>query len=168
VPTAKGGRRGKSTAADPQFGDASTLHLSQQIFWFTASVCLFLGTMIFSFHVVRGRAATFEILGIKFTAEKAESSLIEARDQLLVIRTTLTDASSRSDIKAVGDALPELDQVLKSLGVAGVALRRQRIHVDRFGDYGYNDYGYGNGYGTDYGFVDPPQKSQSPMPQKTP
>lgn len=42
--------------------------------------------------------------------------------------------------------------------------------LPKVGDYGYNDYGYGNGYGTDYGyyFGDPCGPEPSATPPKTP
>ena len=68
-------------------------------------------------------------MGIKFTSEKAEQSIIAARDSLLTVRTRLTDASERADLDGISQSLPQLDEVLKSLGVAEVALKHQQASV---------------------------------------
>lgn len=43
-----------------------------------------------------------------------------------MIRTTLNDATSTYNMKLLENVLPDLDEVLKSLGVAENALRKQQ------------------------------------------
>jgi hypothetical protein len=128
---------------------AAPLHLSQKVFWFCASACLVIGTIIFSIQVLRGHAAAIKFMGIEITSAKAEASIISARDRLLAIRTKLDDAAEGGDVTTVDEILPEFDDVLKALGVAEEAVKRRRT----LGDAGYNDYdsfgSYSNYYPND-------------------
>lgn len=148
----------------------SSLHLSQKAFWFSASICLLLGTIVFSWQVIRGRAAAVEVMGIKFTSEKAEQSIVAARDSLLTVRTRLTDASEREDMESISECLPQLDDILKSLGVAEAALKHQQlsVHELQFSDYDTwtgNDYGVYDNEGFNYGGGAGP-RSPTPPPKK--
>jgi hypothetical protein len=144
----------------------SPLHLSQKVFWFSASACLLIGTCVFSWQVIRGRAAAVEVMGIKFTSEKAEQSIITARDTLLTVRTRLTDAAERNDLDAVSESIPQFDDVLKSLGVAEAALKRQqRLQEEGYADSYWigTDYGVYDDKGYNYGGSRSPSAKPSPM-----
>jgi hypothetical protein len=119
----------------------TSLHLSQKVFWFCASACLVIGTIIFSIQVLRGHAAAIKFMGIEITSAKAEVSIIAARDRLLAIRTKLDDASEGGDMTTLDEILPEFDDVLKNLGVAEAAIKRRR-------SFGGTNYSYGEDLGT--------------------
>jgi hypothetical protein len=117
------------------------LDVSQRIFWITAGLCLLAGTSVFSWQVLRGRPIAIEVAGIKFTTTRAQDSLAKAHDQLVAIRTTMDGAVAQNDIEAVREALDDLDEVLRSLGVARGALKRQQASVFPYSNY--DSYGYG-------------------------
>jgi hypothetical protein len=118
------------------------LHFSQKFFWLAASASLIVTTSVICFQIIRGEEAAIEFHGIRFTSEKAENALVDARDQLLVIRTKLIGACKGKNIEMVDETLSSFDKILTSLGVAEGALKRQRAHVESFGagDYTYSDY----------------------------
>lgn len=132
-------RKGIDGAARTETVRGSTsLHLSQQIFWFCASVSLVIGTIIFSIQVLRGHAAAIKFMGIEITSAKAEASIMAARDRLLTIRTKLSDAAdATTEVTAMDEVLPEFDDVLKALGVAEAAIKRREV----FGSMPFSDYG---------------------------
>jgi hypothetical protein len=132
----------------------SMLHVSQKCFWFAASISLLVGTLVFSWRVYRGQNASVELLGMKFTSEAAEKSVVATRDRLLAIRTRLSGVTDADASAAVQAAVPELDEILKTLGVAEAALKKQQASP-LFGDYGWNDYGSTDSY------------SYSPIPSPT-
>lgn len=105
----------------------SPLALSQKCFWFSAALCLFLTSSAFAWRIWEGRRASIEWGNLRITSEQAENFVAGARDRLLVARTRLDDATSSSDIDLAGEVLPDLDEVLKSLGVAKEALERQQV-----------------------------------------
>jgi hypothetical protein len=120
------------------------LHVSQRIFWIAAGLCLLVGTSVFSWQVLRGRPIAIEVAGIKFTTTRAQDSLAKAHDQLVAIRTTMDGAVAQNDIEAVREALDDLDEVLRSLGVARVALKQQQASVFPYSNYdSYYDSGAG-------------------------
>jgi hypothetical protein len=121
---------------------AARLHFSQKFFWLATSASLVITTSVICYQIIRGEEAAIEFHGIRFTSEKAENALIDARDQLLMIRTKLIGACKSEDIEAVDDTLSSFDNILTSLGVAEGALKRQKARVESFGsgDYNYNDY----------------------------
>jgi hypothetical protein len=126
----------------------SSLHLSQKVFWFCASACLVIGTIVFCIQVVRGRETAVKFLGVEITSAKAEASIITARERLLTIRTKLDDAAEINDTATIDRILPEFDDVLKALGVAEAAVKRR----GRWGDdaaWNYNGWS-GSDYGTYY------------------
>jgi hypothetical protein len=129
-------RLSSSTAENDTVKGESSLHLSQKVFWFCASACLVLGTIVFSIQVLRGHAAAIKFMGIEITSAKAEASIIAARDRLLAIRTKLDDASEIGDTTTLDDILPEFDSVLKDIGVAEAAIKRRKT-------FGSTDYGEG-------------------------
>jgi hypothetical protein len=112
-----------------------SLHLSQKVFWFCASFCLALGTVVFSIQVLRGHAAAIKFMGIEITSAKAEASIIAARDRLLTIKTKLDDAAEINDIATIDRILPEFGDVLRALGVAEEAIKRQKT----LGKWGYGE-----------------------------
>jgi hypothetical protein len=116
------------------------LDVSQRIFWVAAGLCLLVGTSVFSWQVLRGRPIAIEVAGIKFTTTRAQDSLAKAHDQLVAIRTTMDGAVAQNDIKVVREALDDLDEVLRSLGVARGALKQQQAAVFPYSNYdSYND-----------------------------
>lgn len=91
------------------------------------------------------------------TIQKAEQSVGDARDRLVAIRTRLNIASEQANLEGVSEALPELDEILKSLGIAQAALLRQQARL--------HDTGLGlDAYGTDYSYGPSP----TPTPQTSP
>jgi len=121
------------------------LDISQRIFWIVAGLCLLAGTSVFSWQVLRGRPIAIEVAGIKFTTTRAQDSLAKAHDQLVAIRTTMDGAVAQNDIEAVREALDDLDEVLRSLGVARGALKQQQASV-----FPYSNFDSGAGYGNYY------------------
>jgi hypothetical protein len=129
-------------------GGGSALHLSQKFFWFAASISLLVGTFVFSWRVYQGHNASVELLGIRFTSEEAERSVVATRDQLLAIRTRLSDAASGDPSAMLQQVMPELDGLLKTLGVAEAALKKQQTNP-LFGTTDYyedSSAGYANYY----------------------
>jgi len=59
-----------------------------------------------------------------------------ARERLIMVRTRLDDASSSKDIGLLSAVLPDLDEILTSLGVAKDVLQKQQA---AFGG-GYDNY----------------------------
>jgi hypothetical protein len=105
---------------------SSPLHVSQKFFWFSAGISLLLGTAIFSWQVYRGQKSSVELAGIRFTTEQAAQSVAVSKDELLAIRTRLDEAAHRQDFLEIQSVLAEVDGLLKTLGVAEAALKRQR------------------------------------------
>jgi hypothetical protein len=148
---------------------ATSLHLSQKVFWFCASACLVTGTIIFSIQVLRGHAAAIKFMGIEITSAKAEASIIAARDRLLTIRTKLSDAADATgEITTIEEVLPEFDDVLKALGVAEAAIRRRNTYGSwegsDYGTYTYPDDGLHDAQGFNWGGSDWPK----PTPKSSP
>lgn len=170
APEEKERRRRNSAAARDAVRSATSLHLSQKVFWFCASACLSLGTIVFCIQVVRGREAAVKFLGVEITSAKAEASIITARERLLAIRTKLDDAAEINDTAAIDRILPEFDDVLKALGVAEAAIKRRAT----FGATDYYEYVPNDGMHDDegnywggYGYASPtPSVSPKPTPKK--
>jgi hypothetical protein len=94
--------------------------------------------------IIVGRPVAVSAGSIGVTIQKAEQSVGDARDRLLAIRTRLNVASEEANLDRVSDALPELDEILKSLGIAQAALHRQQTQLaDNSGYVFGTDYGYG-------------------------
>lgn len=117
--------------------ERSTLHMSQKVFWFAASISLLVGTFVFSWRVYQGHNASVEVGGIKFTAMEVEQSIAATKDQLLAIRTRIDDASDRNDPQILTEVLPDIDKLLQTLGVAESALKRQEQYYT-FSSGGYD------------------------------
>jgi hypothetical protein len=143
----------------------TALHVSQKVFWFCVSGCLVLTTGILIWAIIVGRPVAVSAGNIGVTIQKAEQSVGDARDRLLAIRTRLNIASEEANLDGVNDALPELDEILKSLGVAQAALQRQQARL-------YDGGGF-DVYGTDYTYgPTPPEQTvisnaTSPIPKRS-
>lgn len=148
---------------------ATSLHLSQKVFWFCASACLVIGTIIFSIQVLRGHAAAIKFMGIEITSAKAGASIIAARDRLLTIRTKLSDAADTTgEITTIDEVLPDFDDVLKALGVAEAAIKRRETYGSMpFSDYGTYTYP-DDGMHDDQGFNWFGSDSPKPTPKSSP
>jgi len=148
----------------------SSLHLSQKVFWFCASACLVIGTIIFSIQVLRGHAAAIKFMGIEITSAKAEASITAARDRLLAIKIKLDDAAASGDMTSVDEILPEFDEVLKALGVAEAAIKRRKIFGSTDYGSGYDTYipvdGTRDDNGDDYGGYAAPSPSATASPRR--
>jgi hypothetical protein len=130
---------------------SSPLHVSQKFFWFSAAISLLVGTTIFSWQVFRGEKSSVELGSIKFTTEQAAHSVAATKDQLLAIRTRLDDAAQGQDLPAIQDVLPDIDGLLKTLGVAEAALKRQQASPLLNGaGLGIDTYWTAGEYGTYY------------------
>lgn len=128
-------------SGDNQAMQSTTLHVSQKTFWFAASFCLVIGTTIFCWRLLQNTAASIKLFGVEITCDAAQKSVQTTKESLLTVRTRLNDAAEQDDIASIKELLPDLDAVLKTLGVAEAALKRQQQAL-YFGDVGYNDYGY--------------------------
>jgi hypothetical protein len=87
---------------------------------------LLLATSGFAWRVWQGKAASIEWGHLRISSEQAEILVAGAKDRLIAIRTTLNDAASAYNMQLLEKALPDFDDVLKSLGVAEDALRKQQ------------------------------------------
>jgi hypothetical protein len=115
--------------------DSALLHWSQKFFWFSAAMSLFLATSGFAWRVWQGKAASIEWGNLRISSEQAETLVAGAKDRLIMIRTTLNDATSTSNLQLLEKALPDFDEVLKSLGVAENALKKQQKVFWNVGGY---------------------------------
>jgi len=100
---------------------------------------LLLATSGFAWRVWQGKAASIEWGNLRISSEQAETLVAGAKDRLIMIRTALNDATSANNMQLLENALPELDEVLKSLGVAENALRKQQ-KVFWYSGSGYDVY----------------------------
>lgn len=134
----------------PHHEVASRLHWTQDCFWFSAALCLFLTTGGFTWRVWQGKRASIEWGNLRVTSEQAETFVGGARDRLLRARTQLDDAVASNNFGLASNVVQEFDEVLKTLGVAKEALEKQQVAFGSgafyddagydYGGYGYNDY----------------------------
>jgi hypothetical protein len=127
------------TPDHPPDHPSSPLHLSQKFFWFAAGISLLAGTAIFSWQVYRGQKSSVELGAVKFTIEQAAQSVAVSKDELLAIRTRLDDGVQRQDFSDIENVVADIDGLLKTLGVAEAALKRQRASLSYDGT-GYDTY----------------------------
>jgi hypothetical protein len=106
--------------------EPALLHWTQKFFWFSAAISLLLATSGFAWRVWQGKAASIEWGHLRISSEQAETLVAGAKDRLIMIRTALNDATSTNNMQLLERVLPDLDEVLKSLGVAENALRKQQ------------------------------------------
>lgn len=133
--------------------EPALLHWTQKFFWFSAAMSLLFATSGFAWRVWQGKAASIEWGHLRISSEQAEILVAGAKDRLIAIRTTLNDAASTHNMQLLEKALPDFDEVLKSLGVAENALRKQqKVFWDS-----------GSGYGVYYENVSP-TPSTDPKP----
>jgi|ERR1700730_10643484 len=141
----------------------STLHLSQKVFWFSASISLLVATFVFSWRVYQGQNASIEMLGMKVTSETAEKSVAATRDRLLTLRTRLSEATEADASNVVQEVVPELDELLRTLGVAEAALKKQQ-QSPVFGSGSWYDYGRADDSG--FGKTEGDYFTPSPAPTR--
>lgn len=117
-------------------GRTPTLHWCQKLFWFAAGLSLLLTTSSFTWRVWQGKPASIEWGNLRINSQQAETLVAGAKDRLIAIRATLNDAIDAEKIDLIASELENLDEVMKSLGVAETALKKQQ-RVSRSNDWVY-------------------------------
>jgi hypothetical protein len=125
----------KRGPSKPAKGSAPTLHWCQKLFWFSAGLCLLLTATSFTWRVWQGKPASIEWGNLRINSQQAETLVAGAKDRLIAIRATLNDAIATETIDLIATELDNLDDVMKSLGVAESALKKQQL--SRLDDWGY-------------------------------
>lgn len=120
----------------PEEGRPPILHWSQKLFWFSAGLSLLVTTSSFTRRVWQGKPASIEWGNLRINSQQAETLVAGAKDRLIAIRATLNDAIATETIDLIASELENLDGVMKSLGVAESALKKQQ-RVPVLDDWGY-------------------------------
>ncbi len=117
----------KKGPGKPAKGPESTLHWCQKMFWFSAGLSLLLTTSSFTSRVWQGKPASIEWGNLRINSQQAETLVVGAKDQLIAIRATLNNAIETQEIDLMATELDNLDEVMKSLGVAESVLKKQQV-----------------------------------------
>lgn len=96
------------------------------MFWFSAGLSLLVTTSSFTLRVWQGKPASIEWGNLRINSQQAETLVAGAKDRLIAIRATLNDAIATETIDLIATELDNLDDVMKSLGVAETALKKQQ------------------------------------------
>jgi hypothetical protein len=110
-------------------------HWCQKLFWFSAGLSLLLTTSSFTWRVWQGKPASIEWGNLRINSQQAETLVAGAKDRLIAIRATLNNTIEIQKVDLMATELDNLDEVMRSLGVAESALRKQQ-QVSRSDDWG--------------------------------